>query len=113
MSGNSSGLLESSGGGAGGSGDEVKDMKTEETGEGAGGGGNRWPKPETLALLRIRSEMDKAFRDSTLKAPLWEEISRFDIFMLHAYLYTKKSNRNFMILYIYVSHIYRFNHIFL
>ncbi|KAL1189986.1 Trihelix transcription factor GT-2 [Cardamine amara subsp. amara] len=76
MSGNSSGLLESSGGGAGGSGEEEKDMKIEETGEGAGGGGNRWPRPETLALLRIRSEMDKAFRDSTLKAPLWEEISR-------------------------------------
>ncbi|CAA7013493.1 unnamed protein product [Microthlaspi erraticum] len=76
MSGNSSGLLDSSGGGVGGSGEEEKDMKMEETGEGGGGGGNRWPRPETLALLRIRSEMDKAFRDSTLKAPLWEEISR-------------------------------------
>ncbi|XP_006300884.2 trihelix transcription factor GT-2 [Capsella rubella] len=79
MSGNSSGPLESSGGGAGGSGEEEKDMKMmmEETGEVAGGGGgNRWPRPETLALLRIRSEMGKAFRDSTLKAPLWEEISR-------------------------------------
>ncbi|AAG27802.1 Trihelix transcription factor GT-2 [Arabidopsis thaliana] len=76
MSGNSEGLLESSGGGVGGSVEEEKDMKMEETGEGAGSGGNRWPRPETLALLRIRSEMDKAFRDSTLKAPLWEEISR-------------------------------------
>ncbi|XP_010471850.1 PREDICTED: trihelix transcription factor GT-2 [Camelina sativa] len=76
MSGNSSGPLESSGGGVGGSGEEEKDMKMEETGEGAGDGGSRWPRPETLALLRLRSEMDKAFRDSTLKAPLWEEISR-------------------------------------
>ncbi|KFK42102.1 hypothetical protein AALP_AA2G210900 [Arabis alpina] len=72
MSLNSSGPLDSSGG------VEEKDMKMEETGDGGGGGGggNRWPRPETLALLRIRSEMDKAFRDSTLKAPLWEEISR-------------------------------------
>ncbi|CAN8234336.1 unnamed protein product [Cochlearia groenlandica] len=74
----SQGLLNSSVGGCvGGSGEEEKDMKMEDTGEGGGGGGgNRWPRPETLALLRIRSEMDKAFRDSTLKAPLWEEISR-------------------------------------
>ncbi|CAN8240241.1 unnamed protein product [Cochlearia groenlandica] len=67
------------GGGVGGSGKEEKDLKMEEkreVGGGDGGGGNRWPRPETLALLRIRSEMDKAFRDSTLKAPLWEEISR-------------------------------------
>ncbi|KAA8546967.1 hypothetical protein F0562_003396 [Nyssa sinensis] len=38
--------------------------------------GNRWPLEETLALLKIRSEMDVAFRDSTLKAPLWDEVSR-------------------------------------
>ncbi|KAF5727690.1 trihelix transcription factor GT-2-like [Tripterygium wilfordii] len=38
--------------------------------------GNRWPRQETLALLKIRSEMDVAFRDSGLKAPLWEEVSR-------------------------------------
>ncbi|CAA7392041.1 unnamed protein product [Spirodela intermedia] len=43
---------------------------------GGGGGGNRWPRQETLALLKIRSEMDAAFRDATLKAPLWEEVSR-------------------------------------
>ncbi|CAH8294732.1 unnamed protein product [Eruca vesicaria subsp. sativa] len=60
----------------GGSVEEEKDMKMEEAAEVGGGGGNRWPRPETLALLRIRSEMDKAFRDSTLKAPLWEDISR-------------------------------------
>ncbi|CAA2992633.1 trihelix transcription factor GT-2-like [Olea europaea var. sylvestris] len=41
-----------------------------------GGGGNRWPRQETLALLKIRSDMDVAFRDSSLKGPLWEEVSR-------------------------------------
>ncbi|KAH7565996.1 hypothetical protein ACOSP7_022187 [Xanthoceras sorbifolium] len=39
-------------------------------------GGNRWPREETLALLKIRSDMDTTFRDSGLKAPLWEEVSR-------------------------------------
>lgn len=39
-------------------------------------GGNRWPRQETLALLKIRSEMDVVFRDSSLKGPLWEEVSR-------------------------------------
>nr|CAD1844485.1 unnamed protein product [Ananas comosus var. bracteatus] len=41
-----------------------------------GGAGNRWPKQETLALIKIRSEMDAAFREATLKGPLWEEVSR-------------------------------------
>ncbi|OMO51057.1 hypothetical protein COLO4_37826 [Corchorus olitorius] len=39
-------------------------------------GGNRWPRQETLALLKIRSDMDATFRDSSLKGPLWEEVSR-------------------------------------
>ncbi|XP_058105193.1 trihelix transcription factor GTL1-like isoform X2 [Magnolia sinica] len=38
--------------------------------------GNRWPRQETLALLKIRSEMDAVFRDATLKGPLWEDVSR-------------------------------------
>ncbi|XP_058087017.1 trihelix transcription factor GTL1 isoform X2 [Magnolia sinica] len=38
--------------------------------------GNRWPRQETLALLKIRSDMDAAFRDATLKGPLWEDVSR-------------------------------------
>ncbi|KAE8706817.1 hypothetical protein F3Y22_tig00110388pilonHSYRG00336 [Hibiscus syriacus] len=38
--------------------------------------GNRWPMQETLALLKIRSEMDVVFRDSGVKSPLWEEVSR-------------------------------------
>ncbi|RWW85869.1 hypothetical protein BHE74_00005417 [Ensete ventricosum] len=56
--------------------DEV--LATGEEAERGGGGvtGNRWPLQETLALLKIRSEMDAAFRDATLKAPLWEEVSR-------------------------------------
>ncbi|KAF5467750.1 hypothetical protein F2P56_011970 [Juglans regia] len=39
-------------------------------------GGNRWPRQETLALLKIRSDIDVVFRDSNLKGPLWEEIAR-------------------------------------
>ncbi|XP_022773391.1 trihelix transcription factor GT-2-like [Durio zibethinus] len=39
-------------------------------------GGNRWPRQETLALLKIRSDMDAVFRDSSLKGHLWEEVSR-------------------------------------
>ncbi|XP_062074767.1 trihelix transcription factor GTL1 isoform X2 [Humulus lupulus] len=46
------------------------------SGGGGGGGGNRWPRQETLALLRIRSEMDTVFRDASLKGPLWEDVSR-------------------------------------
>ncbi|XP_050208130.1 trihelix transcription factor DF1-like [Mercurialis annua] len=38
--------------------------------------GNRWPRQETLALLKIRSEMDVAFREAAVKAPLWEDVSR-------------------------------------
>lgn len=59
----------------------------EEVGVGGGGGGaigggsgsssgNRWPRQETLALLKIRSDMDATFRDATLKGPLWEDVSR-------------------------------------
>lgn len=44
--------------------------------EGRSTGGNRWPRQETLALIKIRSEMDTNFRDSGLKGPLWEEVSR-------------------------------------
>ncbi|KAH9326498.1 hypothetical protein KI387_006676 [Taxus chinensis] len=45
-------------------------------GERGGGGINRWPMEETLALLRIRSQMDSNFRDSNVKGPLWENVSR-------------------------------------
>lgn len=38
--------------------------------------GNRWPREETIALLKVRSGMDTVFRDASLKAPLWEEVSR-------------------------------------
>jgi hypothetical protein len=43
---------------------------------GAGGSGSRWPREETVALIRIRSEMDAVFRNAALKAPVWEEVSR-------------------------------------
>lgn len=43
---------------------------------GGGSAGNRWPREETLALLKIRSEMDANFRDASLKGPLWEHVSR-------------------------------------
>ncbi|CAH8371004.1 unnamed protein product [Eruca vesicaria subsp. sativa] len=41
-----------------------------------GFGGNRWPRQETVALLKIRSDMGIAFRDANVKGPLWEEVSR-------------------------------------
>ncbi|XP_010241710.1 PREDICTED: trihelix transcription factor GT-2-like [Nelumbo nucifera] len=84
-----SGLLGNSGGGAtdGSHEDEVgvagaiaggfgeEDKGKAEEGE-RNSAGSRWPRQETLALLKIRSEMGVAFRDSTLKGPLWEEVSR-------------------------------------
>ncbi|KAE8712810.1 Detected protein of confused Function [Hibiscus syriacus] len=45
-------------------------------GGGGGAGGNWWPCQETLALLKIRSDMDATFRDATVKGPLWEDVSR-------------------------------------
>lgn len=73
-------LLDNPGGGA------VAEPKNDGGGGGGGGGeeegghqnsgGNRWPHEETLTLLKIRSEMDLTFRDSTLKGPLWDEVSR-------------------------------------
>ncbi|KAL6911712.1 hypothetical protein ACP4OV_000517 [Aristida adscensionis] len=45
-------------------------------GASSGSGGSRWPREETLALIRIRSEMDAAFRSAPLKAPLWEDVAR-------------------------------------
>ncbi|KAI5064786.1 hypothetical protein GOP47_0019481 [Adiantum capillus-veneris] len=38
--------------------------------------GNRWPRQETIALLKIRADMDAAFRDTSVKRPLWDEVSR-------------------------------------
>lgn len=57
-----------------GGGEEEERVKGEEGDRNFGG--NRWPREETLALLKIRSEMDTVFKDSGLKAPLWEEVSR-------------------------------------
>ncbi|KAL8466915.1 hypothetical protein ACS0TY_035840 [Phlomoides rotata] len=65
-----------SGGASGGSSEVGVSSSVPGEESGGGGGGNRWPRQETLALLRIRSDMDVAFRDSSLKGPLWEEVSR-------------------------------------
>uniref|UniRef100_A0A452YIX0 Myb-like domain-containing protein n=1 Tax=Aegilops tauschii subsp. strangulata TaxID=200361 RepID=A0A452YIX0_AEGTS len=62
--------------GAGAVGCDEEALAAGEEGLGGGAGGNRWPRQETLALLKIRSDMDAAFRDATLKGPLWEEVSR-------------------------------------
>ena len=63
-------------GSAQGSGDELYGDLGGELDDRSGGACSRWPREETLTLLRIRSEMDALFRDSGLKAPLWEEVSR-------------------------------------
>ncbi|GJU11753.1 trihelix transcription factor GT-2-like protein [Tanacetum coccineum] len=62
--------------GSGGSGfsEDERGGRTDDGGRNSGG--NRWPRQETLALLKIRSDMDVAFRDSSLKGPLWDEVSR-------------------------------------
>ncbi|KAI8531516.1 hypothetical protein RHMOL_Rhmol11G0142100 [Rhododendron molle] len=59
---------------SGGFSEEEKLLRMEESERNSGG--NRWPRQETLALLQIRSDMDVAFRDSSLKGPLWDEVSR-------------------------------------
>ncbi|XP_057495449.1 trihelix transcription factor DF1-like [Actinidia eriantha] len=63
-------------------------------------GGNRWPREETLALLKIRSDMDVAFRDSALKAPLWDEVSR-KLAELGYYRNAKKCKEKFENIYKY------------
>lgn len=60
--------------GSGGGGEDER-IRGEELGD-RSFGGNRWPRQETIALLKIRSDMDVAFRDASVKGPLWEEVSR-------------------------------------
>lgn len=62
---------EQEGGGGGGGGGYEESERTS-----GSNSGNRWPKQETIALLRIRSEMDVEFKDSSLKGPLWQQVSR-------------------------------------
>lgn len=73
------------GGGDGGVGSNSGEEDRNNYSRGGGGGeefgdksfgGNRWPRQETLALLKIRSDMDVAFRDASVKGPLWDEVSR-------------------------------------
>lgn len=52
-----------------------------------GFGVNRWPRQETLALLKIRSDMGIAFRDASVKGPLWEEVSRCVFLFIFLFLF--------------------------
>ncbi|GLJ46037.1 hypothetical protein SUGI_0969930 [Cryptomeria japonica] len=61
------------------------------SGGGGGGGNSRWPRQETLTLLKIRSEMDSKFREATHKGPLWDEISR--VLAEHGYQRSSKKCR--------------------
>lgn len=36
----------------------------------------RWPKPEVLTLIKLRSDMESRFQEAGPKGPLWEEISQ-------------------------------------
>jgi hypothetical protein len=56
--------------------------------EGGGPTSHRWPREETLALLRIRLEMDSAFRDASPKGPLWEEVSRYLIWCFYFFYFS-------------------------
>lgn len=42
----------------------------------------RWPRQETLTLLEIRSRLDPKFKEANQKGPLWDEVSRYDFFLL-------------------------------
>lgn len=63
------------GSGGGGGGGEDERIRGDELGD-RSFTGNRWPRQETIALLKIRSDMDVTFRDASVKGPLWEEVSR-------------------------------------
>ncbi|GAB4861122.1 Trihelix transcription factor df1 [Ancistrocladus abbreviatus] len=56
--------------------DEGRGLRGDEFEDRGCGAGYRWPRQETLALIKIRHDMDVVFRDSSLKGPLWEEVSR-------------------------------------
>lgn len=47
----------------------------------ASGGGGRWPRQETLNLLEIRSRLDTKFKEANQKGPLWDEVSRYIVFI--------------------------------
>lgn len=78
--GSGSGVGVGAGAGAAASIIQDDDMQADLGGSGAGasgsGGHHRWPREETLALIRIRTEMDADFRNAPLKAPLWEDVAR-------------------------------------
>jgi len=51
----------------------------QEIGSGGGSGSepasSRWPKPEVLALIKLRSGLETKYQEAGPKGPLWEEIS--------------------------------------
>ncbi|KAF9673056.1 hypothetical protein SADUNF_Sadunf11G0109200 [Salix dunnii] len=51
----------------------------QEIGSGGGSGSepasSRWPKPEVLALIKLRSGLETRYQEAGPKGPLWEEIS--------------------------------------
>lgn len=63
------------------SGDEKGSNRGDTEGDKMNSRGNRWPRQESLALLKIRSDMDAVFRDSSLKGPLWDEVSRYSLYI--------------------------------
>lgn len=75
---------------------EEKGSSRGDEGDKMNSGGNRWPRQETLALLKIRSDMDAVFRDSSLKGPLWDEVSRYLICYLIISLTLKLFSRSRM-----------------
>jgi len=75
-SGDGAGAYHDGGGGSISGDDERGGGSRNEEGVDRSFGGNRWPRQETLALLKIRSDMDVAFKDASVKGPLWDEVSR-------------------------------------
>ena len=47
------------------------------------GGNSRWPRQETLTLLEIRSRLDSKFKEANQKGPLWDEVSRYIIYLIN------------------------------
>jgi hypothetical protein len=65
---------------------------------------NRWPRQETLSLLEIRSRLDSKFRENNQKAPLWNEISRYSIYINSLYFFvliiiTSLAKKNYLFIF--------------
>lgn len=51
-----------------------------------GGETGRWPRQETLMLLEVRSRLDHKFKETNQKGPLWDEVSRSQLFTLTLFI---------------------------